>query len=649
MTYSAGKQSEVQRNYLSNLEMQIERLKSEVEELRTKNSQLGSNDASPTEYPLQRVGEQSREQGGGNDSTPLPDRQTHDSDPRDLVRAIGAVALESTGEPRFMGTSSGITFVNLVMGAIKCDRSISSATPASQGSIEPSTSTTGITSSLPPRHAADHIVDIYFQQRTPHFAILERHQVDRAIDNVYKNGFSHDPSKRITVEKDLFTVYMILAIGLCGITKGEIGRPMQSEGCFNSAIKSLDAVFNYPRNSLESLASILLLCQYVELCPSKGSLWQLSGLALRLCIEMGLHWEPDTVIDMDPAVLDERRRLFWTAYNFDRVLVITLGRPFGIVDQSTNVGFPNPWLDINTGQAQARSEVINHKCFANHVTALYKLQSEIKHVLYHQLKGPTLAFPQPDYNLWIRDIHPRLEQWKACIPPLNKAHPQSIFACQHWWNAMYNGALLFLHRPNPLVPCLTASSLNICFEISCNVITSIKTLHREGKIDVPWIWVHQLILAGLTMMYCVWHSNEIRTRISFEDLMDMTQRCSGVLAALAERFPGAAGCRDAFEMMSATTLREFVSKDSNVMPREETPFSRFLQTIQQQAPSGMGAQTSQPPRGESMMMLPDDPLDFGESLASAAQWPSGFGEFDMTMDSIFGNFAETNFGTLMVE
>jgi hypothetical protein len=650
MTYSPGKQSEVQRNYVSNLEKQVERLKAEVEELRREGPR--SNDASPSEYPRQRIGVQSSEQGESPDGMLNPDRQELNSDPRDLVRTIGLVALESTSEPRFMGTSSGLSFAKMVMGAIRCEQPAPPPTSGAHEPIQHSATTPGITSSLPPRHVADHIVEVYYQHRTPHFAILERHQVERAVDNVYKNGFSevHDSRTRISVEKDLFTTYMILAIGLCGIAKDENSRPMQSEGCFNSAMRSLDAVFVYPRSDLQTLGAILLLCQYVTLCPSKGNLWQLSGTALRLCIEMGLHWEAGSASKFDPAVQDERRRLFWASYNFDRALVITLGRPFGIIDQSINTGLPDPWLNV-TNRQEPRNPTgfdeidIHHKRAANHLTALYKLQSEIKQVCYQQMKGASLAFPLPDYNLWIRDILPRLEQWKANTPPLDKAHPQSIFASQHWWDAMYSSALLLLYRPNPLVPCLTPSSLNICFEVSCSIITSIKMLYREQRIETPWTWVHRLILAGLTMVYCVWHSDEVLNRISFQDLMDTTQRCSSVLAALAERFPGAAGCRDAFEMLSVTTLKWFVAKDSHVMHQEESSFSRFLQTIQQQADSsaGMNTRTSRPQEDDSMLLLPEDPLEFGESLASAAQWPPLRRDYDWALESMFDDLPDFTF------
>lgn len=655
MTYSVSKQSEVPRNSLAILEMQVERLKAELAELRREraanSAQAKSSDASPMEYAPPAMGMQSSGPGTSPGGVSNAEQQECNSDPRDLVRSIGLVALESTSEPRFMGTSSGLSFAKMVMGAVKYDQGAPLPTIGERRPLQHAAASPSITSSLPPRHVAAHIVNIYFQHRTPHFAILERHQVDQAVDNVYSNYFSqsHESRQHMIVHKDLFTTYMVLAIGLCGIAQGENSRPLQSEGCFNSAMKSLDAISVYPRSGLDTLTAILLLCQYITLCPSKGSLWQLSGTALRLCIEMGLHWETEPVLKMDPTILNERRRLFWASYNFDRALVIPLGRPFGIVDQSANTAFPDPWLySTDSQEPQDVNDTHemdgNHKCASNHVTALYKLQSEIKHVLYHVMKGASLAFPQPDYNLWIRDIRPRLERWKATVPPLQKSHPQSIFACQHWWDSMYSSTLLLLYRPNPLIPCLTPSSLDICYEVSCHMITSIKMLHREHRIDIPWIWVHQLMLAGLTMVYCVWHSDAVLNRISFQDLMDTTQRCSSVLAALAERFPGAAGCRDAFEMLSVTTLKWFVAKDSGVIRQGESSFSKFLQTIQQQADSSASVYAGVPncQDDEHLFFLPEDPLEFGESLASAAQWPSLHGEYDSALGSMFDIFPDFN-------
>ena len=67
----------------------------------------------------------------------------------------------------------------------------------------------------------------------------------------------------------------------------------------------------------------------------------LAGTALRLCIDIGLHWESEEqALHMDPRVLYDRRCLWYSTYHLDRALCITLGRPFGIIDESTSVQLP---------------------------------------------------------------------------------------------------------------------------------------------------------------------------------------------------------------------------------------------------------------------------------------------------------------------
>ena len=491
--------------------------------------------------------------------------------------------------------------------------------------------------SLPPRHAADHLVEVYFQYRTHHLHILERSQVEEAIESAYLAVGGNDPGNRV-LEKDIFTAYMVFAIALCDVHNPSGGRPSQSEGCFHSAVRYMDKVFVYAKSDLDTLSAILLLAQYVALCPSKGSLWQLTGTALRLCIDMGLHWETESVLDIDPDVLNERRRLFWSTYLFDRLLCITLGRPFGIVDQSISVEYPNPYSGplhpLDCSGLPSEDFVVHSRRAANHLITMSRLESEIKHVLYHQLRGAKLAYPRANYSVWIRDIQPRLQEWHSSVPQPSKANPASIFACQSFWDAIYNNALLLLHRPNPNALQPSLESLRICYDAACRSIASIKVLHREQKIDILWIWVHHLFMAGLTVMYCLWHSKEVREQASVKDSISTLQSCASTLSALSERFAGASGCRDAFETLSSATINWLIANDSEAMQENQLLLGKQLQNFQQQWPGKTGAPTTvvaESAADDVLALLSNDSFGFGETLSEAAQWPA-FGGLEFNMD-----------------
>lgn len=76
-------------------------------------------------------------------------------------------------------------------------------------SYDPSLSALATEASLPPRHVADHLMDVYFQYRTAHMPIIEKAQAGAALERAYLSS-GRQPSDR-QAEKDIFIAYMIFA------------------------------------------------------------------------------------------------------------------------------------------------------------------------------------------------------------------------------------------------------------------------------------------------------------------------------------------------------------------------------------------------------------------------------------------------------
>lgn len=415
---------------------------------------------------------------------------------------------------------------------------------------------------------------------------------------------------------DAFVTYMILAIALCSVRHPSGGRPPESENCFLAAVGVVETVLVRSGSDIESLRAILLLSQYIALRPPKASLWLLSGTAFRLAVDLGMLWETEeSKLPMDPETLNDRRRLWYSAYLFDRLLCITLGRPFGMEDQGINVGLPVPPDEEEADSHAARSQ--------NCLIRLAQLQSEIKHVLYSQFMGSPLAYPRVNYALWIEDLKTRLQAWRDSIPPPSEAHPSSIFGSQAYWDAIYSEALLLLYRPNPVQPQPSLEGLTVSLESSRRLIDSIKTLHRERRIDIMWKWVHHLFMAGLTTVYCLWHSRELRESADIKTSVATLQSCGVTLSALAERWDGAAGCRDAFEALSNVTVSWLIA--TNVEEARPTclRFERQVEGFHQQLPHAF---TQDGFESDPLEILSSGGSGFGETLCSAAEWPTGVSE-----------------------
>ncbi|KAF2006166.1 hypothetical protein P154DRAFT_517849 [Amniculicola lignicola CBS 123094] len=267
LTYHSGKHAEIPRNYLFDLEAQVAKLTQENQELRTQtrpNPVIGADQASfePSSPAIRELRNASVEESTASEDSPIH--------VQDLVQSVRNVVVEPTGQPRFLGPSSGITLARMVMASIRIDALPPTALFPKQRPHRhtSSTSVSSTESSLPPRHAADHLIDVYFQYRTPHLPIMERSQVEEALESAYLAPEGHQPSDR-GKERDIFMTYMVFAIALCNVPNpsGSTGRVMQSEGCFRSAVGWIEKVITYSKADLETLRAVLLLAQFVSMCP----------------------------------------------------------------------------------------------------------------------------------------------------------------------------------------------------------------------------------------------------------------------------------------------------------------------------------------------------------------------------------------------
>jgi hypothetical protein len=195
---------------LSSLETQIEKLTRENEELRaqTRSSSINIETDTASETRPTATSSFSEDPGTSNEnSNNLEDR---------LVKSVRHVVTEPSRQPQFLGQSSGITLAKLVMTAIKLDKlpapAYSESHPYGHASI-----ISAPEASLPPRQAADHLVEVYFQYRTPHLALIERSQVEESLKSAYLAMDGHPPSGRF-IERDIFYTYMVFAIALCDVT-----------------------------------------------------------------------------------------------------------------------------------------------------------------------------------------------------------------------------------------------------------------------------------------------------------------------------------------------------------------------------------------------------------------------------------------------
>ncbi|KIV82155.1 hypothetical protein PV11_04283 [Exophiala sideris] len=84
---------------------------------------------------------------------------------------------------------------------------------------------------------------------------------------------------------------------------------------------------------LRDLEAAVGLAYYAALTGEDYSdAWALSGIAMRICVDLGLHKFADT---------NQKRRLFWSAFALDRKVAVTRELPLGLPDKTISADFPS--------------------------------------------------------------------------------------------------------------------------------------------------------------------------------------------------------------------------------------------------------------------------------------------------------------------
>lgn len=194
-----------------------------------------------------------------------------------------------------------------------------------------------------------------------------------------------------------------------------------SEQHCEKALENLDEIIQ-SHGGLRSIQILILLAIYNLRSPKGPGVWTFVGLAMRQCIDLGLHRQ--TRLKW-PLIEEMRRRVFWTCYCLDRQVSIILGRPFAISDRDIDVELPT---DVDEDiediehlrklqqQQRERTEIQPPPVSTSMTVFIYmcrlrSIESDIQQTIYRVDKAP-LSTIKADVDGFIA----RLEEWKAQLP-----------------------------------------------------------------------------------------------------------------------------------------------------------------------------------------------------------------------------------------
>lgn len=462
---------------------------------------------------------------------------------------IGSLTAHSPQESQFVGSSSGVFFINtvrrafgssstefpqpedtLVGGEENLHPNTHEETPVSQWDYDPSIAC--ILGQAPPQPLARDLMMVYFKVWHPLFPFIHGPTFLHAMESLYSEkpqSQTQQPSRN--KHNASWTTIFQCVFHLASLTSP--GLPLPQECRIQPPISASIHTLLSPLTARHDLLSLqaLLACQlYLVATMSLRTASTVGGCMLRSMLHAGLHRCPFRYRELSTSSQHRhlRKRIFWSAYALDRYLSQALGLPLGVQDSDIDVcppgsaevhkplqHLPPPNASMtprsrSEGEAeQARKETP----FASYVES-GKLTGEALELFHKSIFVRSIS--QTSVLVLTTSVH---KWWNSLDlppspPPLHKSsHPpppadtasidEAPFNYTPFFTILYQHLLLLLHRPSLSLPNTTpefASALQSCISAARHILLALKAQRDSGQ-ALFWpgflsaAWMAGLVLA----------------------------------------------------------------------------------------------------------------------------------------------------------
>ncbi|KAJ5888760.1 hypothetical protein N7495_008801 [Penicillium taxi] len=491
-------------------------------------------------------------------STHVPQTTASGLDNNPVGEIVGLLALSSSEAPAYVGSSSGLSLASdlgeMVQSSV-WNQFISSMhqQPSSTTNDAPQRATgSGVRESQqnkdkswdrsmnfePPNdEMGTKILEVYFKRLHSRYPFLDRTKIWRLHDHRWQLAKFKREDLTKPDQYAIFKLNMVYAIGstMLQITDAKRYTYTAPERYYATALQNVSNMCE--ARSIENIEAMVLLVVYHLRTASSHGMWYMIGLAMRTAIDLGMHRRANE-INMDPFTTQMRRRLFWTVYYLERVVSMSLGRPFSISDRHIDLDLPieiddhveDPAL-LTAHQVPTQNTSLT---FAMHLFKLRRIDSRIQHKIYRADRALSSLRPKMD------PLYLELEQWK------DSAFLRASASDLDYLMLHYNRTVRLLIQPFlPLLP-ITDPYYHICLRAAGEICQSHKRLHQTLEYGHSFLAVQTVFMAGITMLYALWtHTDQVWSISMSNDV----RACSTVLFVMGERAAWVKKYRDAFEIL----------------------------------------------------------------------------------------------------
>ncbi|KAH8881061.1 hypothetical protein GQ53DRAFT_735946 [Thozetella sp. PMI_491] len=446
----------------------------------------------------------------------------------DIVPSARAVEASYTMAPT-MDRSSQESSVEQIAQATVWAKALSSAgynvsTPSRQPDFQSR-------SVHPPTDLAGRqMLEAYFEKIHPRYPFLQKLELLRLHTRRYE-PLSSTPHDRFGA----FKLNLVYAIGATLLKLTEPYSETQAEGFFAVALQHVSSARQ--SHTLHSIEAMALLVLYSLRSPTNAGIWYMIGLAMRTCIDLGLHLEASYAVE-PPFQSERKRRLFWSVYLLERIIALSLRRPFSIAESDIDTREPSEVeepltedaMEANAHAGLSRLSPNTKLTMWTKFVQIKRFESRIQSEVYRLDKTRQQRFGK------IGPLLATLDAWSQSLPALTESE-------NHYLQLQWNKAVSQLLRPFLSMMHHDSPLILRCLKASGRVCDIFKRMHQRDSYGHSFISAHSTFIAGVTMCYCLFLSPKLFNNTVANSL----RACSSTMFVIAERSPALRKHRDILE------------------------------------------------------------------------------------------------------
>lgn len=342
------------------------------------------------------------------------------------------------------------------------------------------------------------LVNFYFAHSHTLYPMLDRSEVMDTLEKIHQNP------QNLATQTPLraFRIWMVLAIGSTAYSSVTLTEESESMLFYNKALQYSEQALG--GDEMSTLEAIMLQVSYSFFNQLGPNTWFLVGTAARLALGMGLH-AASSYRKFPLNVQQRRKRIFFSIYMMDRVVSITLGRPFALHDDDIDV---TPFEDVDEEFIHADSISPQNPLQPSlmavplHILSLRKIAGNISRQVYGNVKNANLTLPEREAI--IASLHQELLDWRRSMPfPLPDVNESVPHLNTTWYDFNYYTHLAMIYRPSPLFPVSDLKRIKMLEMAASMSLRQAFSMHQQQRFAYNWLNFLALFTATLSLIYAI--------------------------------------------------------------------------------------------------------------------------------------------------